>query len=105
MPSPQYIELHARSAFSFLEERAARRLLRPLLGDGEPGDGDARCRQRRRFPRFHLAAKKPGVKAHIGAEITATKAAASRCWWKPRGYQNLCRLITRMKLRVPKSEA
>ena len=56
-------------------------------------------------PRFHLAAKKAGIRAHIGSEITCTNGltypllAASR-----EGYQNLCRLVTRMKLRAPKGE-
>ena len=63
-------------------------------------------------PRFYLAAKKLKLKAHIGAEITSLLACpepskltiprlpllcASR-----EGYQNLCRLITRTKLRAPK---
>jgi error-prone DNA polymerase len=51
--------------------------------------------------RFHGAAKRSGVKAHVGAEITVpdgsryTLLAASRT-----GYRNLSRLITRMKLRA-----
>ena len=31
-------------------------------------------------PRFHMAAKKAGVRAHIGAEITCTNGAPIRCW-------------------------
>ncbi len=66
-----YIELHARSAFSFLEGAsvpeeliaAAKALEMPAMAlldrDGVYGS-----------PRFHLAAKKNGIKAHIGAEIT-----------------------------------
>jgi error-prone DNA polymerase len=56
-------------------------------------------------PRFHMAARKAGVRAHIGSEITCANGrtypllAASR-----EGYQNLCRLVTRMKLRAPKGE-
>ena len=55
-------------------------------------------------PRFHMAAKKTGIRALIGAEINATQEfklsyrftllAENRS-----GYQNLCRLITRTKLR------
>ncbi len=64
-------------------------------------------------PRFHLAAQKLKIKAHIGAEITfsaelwrsRTPAALPRvsllCASRE-GYQNLCRLITRTKLRAPK---
>ncbi|HWJ18076.1 MAG TPA: DNA polymerase III subunit alpha, partial [Geobacterales bacterium] len=67
-------------------------------------------------PRFHLAAKKLDIKAHIGAEIGSLlspypktgEPAASRvpllCASRE-GYQNLCRLVTRMKLRAPKYPA
>ena len=66
-----YTELHARSAFSFLEGAsvpeeliaAALELKMPAMAlldrDGVYGS-----------PRFHLAGKKNGIKAHIGAEIT-----------------------------------
>ena len=141
-----YIEFHARSAFSFLEGSS---LPEELIGvcqhfqmpamalldaDGVYG-----------APRFHLAANKAKIKAHIGAEVTSgnlsianyqlpnepllpvagqsiinnrrstiskidnCKSAignfrlpllvASRA-----GYQNLCRLITKMKLRAKKGE-
>src|ERR1035441_10070302 len=67
-------------------------------------------------PRFHLAMKKLNIKAHIGAEITSLlppyhktgEAVTSRvpllCASRE-GYQNLCRLVTRMKLRAPKYPA
>ena len=108
-----YIELHARSAFSFLEGSS---LPEELVGvcqhfqmpamalldtDGLYG-----------APRFHLIANKIGIRAHIGAEVTATLNSprshgefrlpllvANRT-----GYQNLCRLITKMKLRAKKGE-
>src|SRR3954469_683697 len=68
-----YVELHARSAFSFLagaslpEELAAyaATLGLPAIAltdrDGVYG-----------APRFHMAAKKTGVKAHIGSEISTS---------------------------------
>ena len=123
-----YIELHARSAFSFLEGAsvpeeliaACRALEMPAMAlldrDGVYGS-----------PRFHLAGKKNDIKAHIGAEITVQcpKSNVQRrkqdfgLWTldfgrhpsvvtipvlvrNRTGYQNLCRLITLMKLRVPK---
>ncbi|HET9698018.1 MAG TPA: error-prone DNA polymerase, partial [Terriglobales bacterium] len=64
--------------------------------------------------RFHLAAEKLGLKAHIGAEITmrgswpAVRGPKSTihvpllCRDRT-GYQNLCRLVTRMKARGPKN--
>src|SRR5712692_9022485 len=101
-----YIELHARSAFSFLEGAAlpeelagtAANLGYPSLAlldrDGVYGS-----------PRFHLAAKKVGIRAHIGAEITCTNGFQYPLLVENRtGYQNLCRLITRMKLRAKKGE-
>src|SRR5208283_1625570 len=69
-----YIELHARSAFSFLEGSslpeelvgACARLHMPAMAlldaDGVYG-----------APRFHLAAKKLGITSHIGAEITCSQ--------------------------------
>ncbi|MGH9407919.1 MAG: PHP domain-containing protein, partial [Vicinamibacterales bacterium] len=126
-----YLELHASSAFSFLDgaslpealvDRAAS-LDYPVIAlldrDGVYG-----------APRFHLAAKKAGLKAIIGAELTMI---AGRGSWdvdrdpsfrppahgprstdtlvrlpvlveSPQGYKNLCRLITTMKLRSAKGE-
>src|ERR1041385_6634579 len=103
MPSP-YVELHARSAFSFLrgacipEDYAVRCSYLHQAGmalldiDGVYGS-----------PRFHQAMKKAGHNPHLGAEVTCTDGAryplliASQ-----RGYQNLCRMISRMKLRTAK---
>jgi len=143
-----YVELHARSAFSFLE------------GSSLPEELVAVCSQLGMSamavldvdgvygaPRFHLAAKKAEIKAHIGAEVTCgslhsvilSEANASRseafaeskdpfikhaagAIGLPRfarndksfrlpllissraGYQNLCRLITKMKVRAKKGE-
>ena len=105
-PTGPYIELHARSAFSFLEgaavpedfAEACAKLDMPAMAlldrNGVYGS-----------PRFHMAAKKAGIRAHIGSEITCTNGhtypllALSR-----EGYRNLCRLVTRMKLRVPKND-
>src|SRR5256714_878918 len=126
-----YIELHSRSAFSFLE------------GSSLPESLVARCAELKMpamalldrdgvygAARFHIAAKKAGVKAHIGAEVTTEsldcrlqiadlKAPGEIRNLKSEicnssrfpllissriGYQNLCRLITRMKLRATKDE-
>jgi error-prone DNA polymerase len=136
-----YIELHAASAFSFLQgaslpetlvERAASLgypALALLDADGVYG-----------APRFHKAAKQAGLRAIIGAELTIENtiggstnqdppyavhkqspgsvgrvlplgpAKHARTWRLPvlvasaEGYKNLCRLVTRMKLRAPKGE-
>jgi len=59
-------------------------------------------------PRFHLAAKKFKLKAHIGAEVSAyllrSKVRLPLLVSSRAGYQNLCRLITKMKLRAKKGE-
>ncbi len=101
-----YAELHARSAFSFLEgaslpetliERAAALDLPAVALVDRDGVYGA--------PRFHQAARKAGVRAHVGAEITCTDGSRYPLLAVNRaGYQNLCRLITRMKLRSPKGE-
>jgi error-prone DNA polymerase len=101
-----YIELHARSAFSFLEGASIPEELAGVCAEHQmpamallDRDGVYGA------PRFHLAAKKIGVQAHIGAEVTSAEGwrypllAESRA-----GYQNLCRLITQMKLRAKKGE-
>jgi error-prone DNA polymerase len=113
-----YIELHASSAFSFLRgaslpetliERAAA-LGYPALAlldrDGVYG-----------LPRFYQAAKAAGLRALVGAELTICRhqapgsgRQAPGVWHLPllvesqEGWRNLCRLITRMKLRAPKGE-
>ena len=66
-----YIELHSRSAFSFLEGSSLPEELAGMCAElGMPAmallDRDGVYGA----PRFHLAAKKLGVRAHIGAEIT-----------------------------------
>jgi error-prone DNA polymerase len=128
-----YTELHTSSAFSFLRsaslpetlvERAAA-LGYPAVAlldrDGVYG-----------LPRFYQAAKSAGLRAIVGAELTisqvalasAARSPRSEAWspgpeaWSLRpvtwhlpvlvesqeGWRNLCRLITRMKLRAPKGE-
>jgi error-prone DNA polymerase len=109
-----YVELHARSAFSFLEgaslpEQLAKRcgeLQVPALAlldrDGVYG-----------APRMHLAAKEANIKAHVGAEVTLWNSLSKSKGVKrdirypllaetQAGYQNLCRLITRYKSREEK---
>src|SRR5579864_5301818 len=151
-----YIELHARSAFSFLEGAS---LPEELAGVGAhlgmPAMALLDTDGVYGAPRFHLAAQKAKIKAHIGAEVTydslpsvilsGARASRSEALAEskdpyPRqsakgigiphfarndkenkkengkafrlpllvssrpGYQNLCRLITKMKLRAKKGE-
>ena len=51
-------------------------------------------------PQFHLAAKKLGIRALIGAEVNGTDDGRYTVLAESRGgYRNLCRLITKTKLR------
>ena len=103
----QYVELHARSAFSFLEGAS---LPEALIAAGAERGMPAMALLDRHgvygAPRFHMAAEQRKIKAHIGAEICVAESgnypllAATRT-----GYQNLCRLITTTKLRTPKIRA
>jgi error-prone DNA polymerase len=120
-----YVELHSRSAFSFLEGASIPEELVGVSSNlGMPAmallDRDGVYGS----PRFHLAAKKAKIKAHIGAEITTENIFSSSESTTPSlgegsprgafrlpllvasraGYQNLCRLITKMKLRVGRKE-
>src|SRR6184192_480054 len=129
-----YIEFHARSAFSFLEGASLpESLIETCANLGMPAmallDRDGVYGA----PRFYMAAKRAGIKAHIGAEINCENFSIRNCQFaigqqisKPRignqkskiensfrlpllvssraGYQNLCRLITKMKLRAKKDE-
>src|SRR4029079_19809215 len=103
-----YVELHARSAFSFLEGAS---VPEELIAAGVELEMPAMALLDRDgvygAPRFHLSATKNDIKAHIGAEITVRRPG-TKVWSIPllvrnrTGYQNLFRLITLMKLRVPK---
>jgi len=115
----EYIELHASSAFSFLAgaspperliERAAELQMPALaLADRNGVYGAAR---------FHTTARRCNIKAHIGAEIAVSTLGnrLTPAQWLPHqfpaeparivllcasqvGYQNLCQLITRFKMR------
>ena len=120
-----YVELHARSAFSFLEGASLpERLMERCAQWNMAGMALLDRNGLYGAPRLHMAALRAGCAAHIGAEIAVGEAGLRVMppQWLPHsvpsepvrfallaesqaGYQNLCRLITRMKLREPhKSE-
>jgi error-prone DNA polymerase len=115
----RYVELHAASAFSFLEgasqpeklvERAVELEMPAIaLVDRNGIYGSAR---------FHTSAKRNTIRAHVGAEIAVADIGLRLAppIWLPHqhieeparipllcesreGYQNLCQLITRFKMR------
>jgi error-prone DNA polymerase len=102
-----YVELHSHSAFSFLEGASLPEAL--ALTAADLGLAGMAVLDRNGFygsPRFHMAAKKSGLCAHVGAELSVSDESGTAfypllCETRT-GYQNLCRLITRTKLRVPK---
>jgi error-prone DNA polymerase len=101
-----YVELHARSAFSFLEGASAPEELASACSTlGMPSmallDRDGLYGA----PRFYLAAHKIGIRAHIGTEVSCVDGFRYPLLvTSAEGYKNLCRLITRMKLRAAKGE-
>ncbi len=101
-----YVELHARSGFSFLEGASVPEELAGVCAQFQmPAMAIVDRNGVYGAPRFHMAAKKTGVRAHIGSEITCTNGVSYPLLVETReGYQNLCRLITRMKLRAKKGE-
>ncbi len=123
MTDTKYFELHAASAFSFLDGASlpealvarAAALDMPAIAlldrDGVYG-----------APRAHQAAKAAGVRALVGAELTM-RTGPRECDTRPgvplrppliwrlpvlvesaEGYRTLCRLITQMKLAAPKGQ-
>jgi len=101
-----YVELHARSGFSFLEGACVPEELAGACAEfGMPAMAIMDRNGVYGAPRFHMAAKKAGVRAHIGSEITCTNGVCYPLLVETReGYRNLCRLVTRMKLRAKKGE-
>ena len=101
-----YVELHARSAFSFLEGASVPEELADACAEfGMPAMALVDRNGVYGAPRFHMAAKKAGIRAHIGSEITCTDGLTYPLLVETReGYRNLCRLVTRMKLRAKKGE-
>src|SRR5260370_13329561 len=104
----RYVELHARSAFSFLEGASIpEALVFACVQHQLPAMALLDRNGLYGSPRFHLTGKSNGIKTHVGAEISVvdTRASYYPLLVKNRtGYQNLCRLITKTKLRTPKNK-
>ncbi|HEU0124292.1 MAG TPA: error-prone DNA polymerase [Bryobacteraceae bacterium] len=102
----RYVELHARSAFSFLRGASVPEDYASLCAAmDQPGMALLDTNGFYGSPRFHQAMTKARLTAYVGAEIECVDGAHYPLLAiNRRGYQNLCRLITRMKLRVPKNQ-
>src|SRR5262245_19108926 len=101
-----FVELHAQSAFSFLEaaeqpEALVAEAARLDMGVIALVDRDGLYGA----PRFYQAATRAGLRPLIGSELTLRGGARLPLLVEDReGYQNLSRLITVMKMRAPKGE-
>lgn len=101
-----YIELHTASAFSFLEGAS---LPEDLVAEAARlGYGAlALCDRDGVYgaPRFYQAAKQAGIRALVGSDISLNDQSRLTVLVESRrGYQNLCRLLSRMHLRSEKGE-
>lgn len=101
-----YVELHARSAFSFLRGASLPSALAARAC--EVGLSALAIVDRDGFygsPRAWIAAAAAGIRAIYGCELTLEDGAVLPILVRDtNGYQNLCRLLTRSKLRAPKGE-
>ncbi len=102
-----YVELHARSAFSFLRAASLPNTLAARAA--EVGLSSLAITDRDGFyasPRLWLAAEQTGIRAIYGCELTMEDGSVLPLLVRnTQGYQSLCRLLTRSKLRAPKGES
>ncbi|MBS2021518.1 MAG: PHP domain-containing protein, partial [Deltaproteobacteria bacterium] len=95
-PKPDYVELHARSAFSFLRGSSLpEELAETAAAQGHSTFGLTDVAGVYGAPRFHYAARKVGLRAIVGAEVDVLGIGRLALLVEDvRGYQNLCRLLT-----------
>jgi len=102
-----YIELHARSAFSFLRGSSSPEHLAFTAADLQL-PALALCDRDGVFgaPRFYAAARECRIRPIVGSELTMEDGSVLPVLVQSRtGYQNLCRLLSRARLRSPKNES
>jgi len=103
----EYVELHARSAFSFLRGASQpEQLAETAARGGMPAM--ALCDRDGVYaaPRFFNAAREQGLRPIIGSELTMEDGAILPVLVETRtGYRNLCELLTRAHLRAAKSRS
>src|SRR5262245_28450681 len=102
-----YVELRCRSAFSFLRGASLPEDLiecAAALGHDTLALGDRHGVYG--APRFFTAARRAGVRALVGAEVTVAGTGALWLLVEDRtGYRNLCRLLTAAAAGRPKGDA
>ena len=97
-----FVELHARSAFSFLEAAALPEALAERAAAlGQPSVALLDADGVYGAPRLYRACTRLGLSARVGAEVTLADGSRLPLLAEDReGYQNLCRLLTRVKMRA-----
>jgi error-prone DNA polymerase len=104
-PAESYVELRCRSAFSFL---AGASLPEDLVAQAAVLQHDTLTIVDRDgvygAPRAFRAARSAGVRALVGADVAIAGRRLALLVAERRGYRNLCRLVTRGKLRAPKGQ-
>src|SRR5580698_10472384 len=102
-----YVELRCRSAFSFLDgaslpedlvaAAAAQGMDALAIGDRDGVYG---------APRFFAAARRAGIQPLVGADVTLAEGRPPLLLLVEdrRGYRNLCRLLTRARAGLQKSD-
>src|SRR2546422_946295 len=92
----EYVELHARSAFSFLRGSSLPEdLAHAAAATGHGVFGLADVGGLYGIPRFHAIARRQGVRPLVGAEIDVEGGGRVALLCENRGgYKNLCRLLT-----------
>ncbi|HXK26529.1 MAG TPA: error-prone DNA polymerase [Myxococcota bacterium] len=111
-PRSDYVELRCRSAFSFLEACSnPEDLIECAARQGYPALALADRAGLYGAPRFHQAAVAAGVRAIVGAELDvarddpgAVPDALLLLAESPRGYRNLCRIVTTGHARMGKEQ-
>ncbi|MBT5813021.1 MAG: error-prone DNA polymerase [Opitutales bacterium] len=101
-----YVELHARSAFSFLRGASQPRELAEA-GAAVGLEAMAVCDRGGVYgtARFHKAARKQGVRPIVGCELAMEDGCTFPVLIKSRqGYRNLCKLLTQVQLRAEKGQ-
>lgn len=105
-PESTYVELHSRSAFSFLRGGSfPEHLVETASELGMPAM--ALCDRNGVYgaPRFYAKGKEIGVRAIVGSELTMEDGSVLPVLVESReGYQNLCRALTEGHLRAAKGE-
>ena len=116
----EYVELHAASAFSFLEGASLPEgLIKAALECDMPAMALLDRNGVYGSARFHASGQANGVRAHVGAEVSVAEfgARVTPPVWLPHqqaveparlpllctsrvGYANLCQMITRFKMRL-----